>query len=108
MDMSISYFKAQAVGEWTKDFILEYLKRDPFQTRTSMYPIPLSHPMNGTLKVISEFADEIIGDSRFAIETRNYIIFISRVRTNVNEPYMYFPTKVLSFNQLKQMQKKSN
>jgi hypothetical protein len=90
-----TFFRALAPKEYTTSQIVEILRKDPYQTRFSFHPINLKHPRTGVVKPLSEFIEDVVGDSRFAIETENDLIFVSRIM--ITENYAgFFPVKVLS------------
>ena len=79
----------------TKKDILRMLQLDPYQTIVSRYPIYLTHPRTGKRRVMSEFVDELLGDSRFAIEIGEEFIFISRTRNSALGS-VFLPTFITS------------
>ena len=93
-------FKVLAPKEWTTKQIKAYLKLDPYQNRVSKYVIPLTHPRTGRTLPLKEFSEEIIGDSRLAIETNDSFIFVSRVKGDTLGT-LFFITKILSKEELR-------
>jgi len=85
---------AKAPVGWTAKKVILNLSLDQYQTRLSNYPIMLRNPKTGQSKVLSEYVDEILGDSRFAIETEDALVFISRVK-NSSMGSVFIPTYVM-------------
>ena len=67
---------------WTARRVAQALRTDPFQTRTSLDPIILTHPRTGKQKVLSEFVEDLVGDQRFGIETQDAVILVSRLQNS--------------------------
>ena len=56
---------------------------DPYQMRTSRYPIILTNPKTNKQKVLSEYVEEVDEGSRFAIECEDRIlIFVTRLHNS--------------------------
>jgi hypothetical protein len=92
-----TFFKALAPKTWTTKEVISCLVHDPYQTRISKFSIPLTHPRTNQCKPLSEFVEDLIGDSRFAIETKDNFIFISMI-TNSATGRIFLPTKVFPKN----------
>jgi hypothetical protein len=100
MSNSITITKALAPRGWTSERVIAYLRLDPYQSRLSQAPILLSHPRTGVTRVLKEYAEDIAGNSRFAIETEDSFVFISRV-TNSSAGTIFGVTKVISKDELR-------
>ncbi len=79
--------------------VLRHLRADPYQTRVSIDPILLTHPRKLIQRVISEYVDDLIGDSRFAIEAEDGLVYISRLR-NSSLGSVFLPVAVESGGKL--------
>lgn len=63
--------------------VRKFLSIDPYQKRTSLYPILLTHPRTNKTMVLSEYVNEIDSGSRFAIECDDKkLIFVSRMENS--------------------------
>ena len=62
--------------------IVEALRWDPFQSRVSPKPILLQNPRTLVKKPLSEYVEDIIGDSRFAIETETDLVFVGMAKNS--------------------------
>ena len=82
MTDDINVYRALAPKGWSANRVKGYLNADPYQTRVSRNPIPLSNPRTGRTLPLKEFVEDMIGDSRFAIETEDGLVFISRVQNS--------------------------
>jgi hypothetical protein len=78
----INVYRVLAPKGWTANRVTGYLRVDPYQMRTSRYLIPLTHPRTGKTLPLKEFVDDMIGDSRFCIETTDAFVFVSRVQNS--------------------------
>lgn len=64
----------------TSKTVIEKLNLDPYQRRTSLNPIILTHPRTNRTGYLAEYVEEIDEGSRFAIECSDAeLIFISRM-----------------------------
>ena len=86
-------------GTKVRDIIFT-LGLDPYQSRVSQHPIILTHPRKGTSKVLSEYVEDLLGDSRFAVETDDGLVFISRV-VNSALGEVFIPTAVAQGKEVK-------
>jgi len=59
--------------------IILALRLDPYQSRSSRYPIKLTHPRTRKQAYLKDYAEDILGDSRLAIQTRESFVFVSIV-----------------------------
>lgn len=82
MSEDINVYKVLAPKGWSSNRVKGYLHADPYQTRVSRHLIPLTHPRTGKTLPLKEFVEDMIGDSRFAIETEDALVFISRVQNS--------------------------
>jgi len=103
----INVFFAQVPDNWTTKIVLICLKTDPYQTRFSSRTIPLMSKTSQVQKPLSEFVNDVIGDSRFAIETKTDFVFISRVKNSVLGD-VFFVSKVLSKEELRKQERKDD
>lgn len=94
MENQVKVIIAKAPVGWTTREVLTALKLDPYQMRVSQHPIILKNPKTGVTKFLSEYVDEIINDSRFAIETEDALVFVSRVK-NSSLGNVFIPTYVM-------------
>lgn len=81
MTSNISVQIALAPKGWTAKDVVRTLQRDPYQTRTSIggEKIFLKHPVKGRSALLSEYVEEYIHLPRFAIETDDALVFISKM-----------------------------
>lgn len=93
---------AIAPPDWTVKEVLLALQLDPFQSRVSKYPIRLTHPRTRTQKVLKEYTEDILDDSRLAIQAQDSIVFVSRL-TNSAVGTIFKPMKVFHLNELDQI-----
>lgn len=82
MTEDIDVYRVLAPKGWTSNLVKAYLHADPYQTRVSRNLIPLTHPRTGKTLPLKEFVQDMIGDSRFAIEAEDALIFVSRVQNS--------------------------
>lgn len=104
MTEEINVYRTLAPKGWSCNRVTGYLRMDPYQTRVSRHLIPLTHPRTGKTLPLKEFVQDMIGDSRFAIEAEDGLVFISRI-TNSAVGSIFIPVKVLSKETLKQKEK---
>lgn len=78
----IDVYRVLAPKGWTSARVNGYLHADPYQSRVSRNMIPLTHPRTGKTLPLKEFVMDMIGDSRFAIETEDALVFVSRVQNS--------------------------
>ena len=89
-------FIALAIGVSAKQ-IMVCLKSDPEQSSpVGIHAIHLRHPVNGGTKHLPDYVSEIQKGSRFAIETDDAYIFVSRLTIQGSEKKIYIPTGILS------------
>lgn len=81
-NQDINVYRVLAPKGWSSARVNGYLKADPYQSRTSRNMIPLTHPRTGKTLPLKEFVADMIGDSRFAIEAEDALIFVSRVQNS--------------------------
>lgn len=103
-DEEINVYKVLAPKGWDSNRIVGYLRIDPYQTRVSRNLIPLTHPRTGKTLPLKEFVQDMIGDSRFAIETTDALVFISRLQNSVLGT-IFIPAAILSKEVLLQKEK---
>lgn len=82
MSEDINVYRVLAPAGWSANRVKGYLHADPYQTRVSRNMIPLTHPRTGKTLPLKEFVADMIGDSRFAIETEDALVFVSRVQNS--------------------------
>lgn len=92
-----------APKDWKVKDVITALRMDPYQTRVSSNPIILTHPRKKVSKYLSEYVEDLLGDSRFAVETTNGMVFISRV-TNSALGAVYVPTAILQGEEITSLQ----
>jgi len=68
-----------APNGWTAKMLAAALRKDPYQSRLSISPIVLRHPVTGKSGVMGEFVDDTVGEERVAVETDDAIVFIARL-----------------------------
>lgn len=104
MSKEINVCRVLAPRGWTSTKVTQYLRMDPYQTRVSKYLIPLTHPRLGKTRPLKEFVEDMISDSRFAIETEDALVFISRVKNSALGT-IFIPVKAIPKKALKQKEK---
>jgi hypothetical protein len=92
-------YRVLAPKGWDSNRVIQHLRMDPYQTRVSKYLIPLTHPRTGRCLPLKEFVEDMIGDSRFAIESINALVFISRVKNSIFGT-VFIPAAVVPKNAL--------
>ena len=107
MSEEVSVYRVLAPTGWDSKRVVGYLRADPYQTRVSRNHIPLTHPRTGKTLPLKECVQDMIGDSRFAIETTDALVFISRLQNSVLGT-IFIPTAVLSKEVLKQKEKEGS
>jgi hypothetical protein len=90
---------AKAPPDWTVQEVLLALQLDPFQSRVSKHPIRLMHPRTGRQKVLKEYTEDILDDSRLAIQAQDSIIFVSRL-TNSTIGTIFKAMNVFSLSEI--------
>ncbi len=100
----VSVYKVLAPTGWTSARVTGYLKIDPYQSRVSKYMIPLTHSRTGRTLPLKEFAMELIGDARFAIEATDGLVFISRIQNSAIGT-VFIAVKTISKDVLRRLEK---
>jgi len=99
MSEDINVYIVLAPKGWSCNRVIGYLRMDPYQTRVSRHLIPLTHSRTGKTLPLKEFVQDIIGDSRFAIEAEDGLIFISRMQNSafgtIFIPVRTYPKEIL-------------
>lgn len=90
---------ALAPKGWSARQVVACLSMDPYQLRVSRYPIPLTHPRTGVQAPLAEYTERYLESSRFAIETSDALVFISRLF--LGEEQIFKPTKIIAKELLK-------
>ena len=67
---------------WNAARLMKALRADPYQTRTSSWPVPVRHTRLNRSGYISEFVEDVAGEHRIAIETTDAIVFLSRLENS--------------------------
>jgi hypothetical protein len=73
---------AQAPYKWTAKQVVKAIQSDPMQTRVSMNPVFVRHPTLHKTKPLAEYVEEFVTAPRFAIETDDAFVFISRLQNS--------------------------
>jgi hypothetical protein len=94
MEEEVSVYRVLAPRGWSCSRVTGYLRVDPYQTRVSRHLVPLTHPRTGKTLPLKEFVQDIIGDSRFAIEATDGLVFVSRIQNSAFGS-VFIPVKTL-------------
>jgi hypothetical protein len=104
--MSIKLQIALAPRDMPTKEVVKAIYHDPHQSRLSLGPhLYLTHPSKRTTLILSEYVEQYLETPRFAIETSDSLVFISKLNY---EPYggIFVVSKVILKSEIDNLLKK--